>query len=343
MSNNHNNINTNSNLFNDMSNSDILFINILNTMYNDNLRIIHHLMDQNSEITFQLIDILNSRRRHNIPLNSNSNRNYTNNRTNNTYNRNRNNHTSVPENSNTPQRRVYIDNIPYYLDNLQLFTLPTTTGTTNGTTTGNTNGTTTGNTNANTSRNLSNHFSRILNSFLEPVNITPTQTQIENATRNIVYGDILEPINNSCPISLETFTDTSNVTMIRHCRHIFNTTNLMSWFSSNCKCPVCRYDIRNYDPNTANNTNTTNTTNTAINDDNNEEEDLEYTRQNQSTREIPNNRNNNNNNNNNNSIEALFFEIIGDLSNNNIEYSYDNTSTLFNSLFPPTRRRETRR
>lgn len=342
MSNNHNNMNTNSNLFNDMSNSDILFINILNTMYNDNLRIIHHLMDQNSEITFQLIDILNNRRRHNIPLNnSNSNRNYTTNRASNTHNRNRNNHTSVPENSNTLQRRVYIDNIPYYLDNLQLFTLPTTTGTTNGS----------------SSRNLSNHFSRILNSFLEPVNITPTQTQIENATRNIVYGDILEPINNSCPISLETFTDTSNVTMIRHCRHIFNTTNLMSWFSSNCKCPVCRYDIRNYDPNTANNinnintANNINTTNTAINDDNNEEEDLEYeqdnntsnnTRQNQSTREIPNNRNNNRNN-NNNSIEALFFEIIGDLSNNNIEYTYDNTSTLFNSLFPPTRRRETRR
>jgi len=55
--------NNSNNLFNDMSNSDILFINILNTMYNDNLRIIHHLMDQNTEITSQLIDILNNRRR----------------------------------------------------------------------------------------------------------------------------------------------------------------------------------------------------------------------------------------------------------------------------------------
>jgi len=359
MSNNHDNTNTNSNLFNDMSNSDILFINILNTMYNDNLRMIHHFMDQNSEITFQLIDILNSRRRQNIPLNnSNSNRNYTTNRTNNTYNRNRNNYSSVAENNNASQRRVYIDNIPYYVDNLQLFSLPITTGTTIGTTTGTTNGTTTGTTNGSSSRNLSNHFSRILNSFLEPVNITPTQTQIENATRNIVYGDILEPINNSCPISLETFTDTSNVTMIRHCRHIFNTTNLMSWFGSNCKCPVCRYDIRNYDPNNS-------TTNNTVNDNNEDnevnEEELEYEqnnnnnnnnsstsssnniRQNQETRETPNRINRNNNNNNNNSIEALFFEIIGDLSNNNIEYSYDNTSMLFNSLFPPTRRRETRR
>jgi len=333
--NNTNNINNN--LFNDMNNTDILFINILNTMYNDNLRMIHHLMDQNSEITFQLIDILNNRRRQNVPLNSNntnnngySNRNFTTNRSSNTHNRNRNNYSAIPENNNnTPQRRVYIDNIPYYLDNLQLFTLPNTAGSRS--------------VGGSSSRNLSNHFSRILNSFLEPVNITPTQTQIENATRNIVYGDILEPINNSCPISLETFTDTSNVTMIRHCRHIFNTSNIMSWFGSNCKCPVCRYDIRNYDPNTTNNTNTansTNSTNTAINDDDNneEEEDLEYIRENQATREIHNNRNNNNN-----SIEALFFEIIGDLSNNNIEYAYDNTSSLFNSLFPSTRRSETRR
>jgi len=335
---NSNNTNNN-NLFNDMNNSDILFINILNTMYNDNLRMIHHLMDQNSEITFQLIEILNNRRRQNIPLNSNNNNTNRNYRTNHSNNRNRNNYSSVAENTNTPQRRVYIDNIPYYLDNLQLFSLPTTTG--------------------NTSRNLSNHFSRILNSFLEPVNITPTQTQIENATRNIVYGDILDPINNSCPISLETFTDTSNVTMIRHCRHIFNTTNLMSWFGSNCKCPVCRYDIRNYD---ANNSTTNNN-----NEDN--EEELEYQQDDNDTNEnvtnanVTNNNNNNNNNNNtsnnirqthetretrnrnnnNNSIEALFFEIIGDLSNNNIEYTYDNTSTVFNSLFPPTRRRESRR
>ena len=340
MSNSNNTNNTNNNLFNDMNNSDILFINILNTMYNDNLRMIHHLMDQNSEITFQLIEILNNRRRQNIPLNSNNNsntnRNYTTNRTSNTYNRNRNNYSSVSGNNNAPQRRVYIDNIPYYVDNLQLFSLPTTTG--------------------NTSINLSNHFSRIINSFLEPVNITPSLTQIEIATRNIVYGDILDPINNSCPISLEAFTDTSNVTMIRHCRHIFNTTNLMSWFSSNCKCPVCRYDIRNYDANNR-------TTNNTVNDNNEDnEEELEYQQDDNDTNaNVTNNNNNNNNNtsnnirqshetsetrnrnNNNNSIETLFFEIISDLSNNNIEYTYDNTSNLFNSLFSPSRRRESRR
>jgi len=315
-----NNTNTNSNLFGDMSNSDILFINILNTMYNDNLRIIHHLMDQNNEITGQLIDVFNNRRRQNTPLNNSRTYTYTRNHNN---NRNRNRPTQNSENINgNSQRRVYIDNIPYYIDDLQLFTIPNT----------NANATNTTSTSANA--NLSNQFSRILNSFLEPINVTPTQTQIENATRNIVYGDILDPINNSCPISLEPFMDTSSVTMIRHCRHIFNTNSLMSWFNSNCKCPVCRYDIRDYNPNNNNhnNNNNTNQQDEQLQEDAGERVD---SANNQHTNEQ--------NRVNNNSIETLFVEILTDLSNNNIEYTLDNTSQLFNSLFSANRRRESRR
>ena len=48
--------------FSDINNSDILFINILNMMYNDNLRVIHHLVDQNNEIRHQIINIFNERR-----------------------------------------------------------------------------------------------------------------------------------------------------------------------------------------------------------------------------------------------------------------------------------------
>jgi len=313
-----NTTNTNNNLFEDMSNSDILFINILNTMYNDNLRIIHHLMDQNNEITGQLIDVFNNRRRQNIPLNNTRSYGYNRN-----YNNNRNRPNQTTENNNTDvirnnHRRVYIDNIPYYVDDLQLFTIPNTSANIT--------------TNTNTNANLSNQFSRMLNSFLEPINITPTQSQIENATRNIVYSDILDPINNSCPISLEPFTDISNVTMIRHCRHIFNTSSLMSWFNNNCKCPVCRYDIRNYNPN--------------INQQEEEKEENEGTRtdgvNNQHTNQ-QNRLNTNATNLNNNSIETLFVEILSDLSNNNIEYTLDNTSQLFNSLFSVNRRRESRR
>jgi hypothetical protein len=313
--------NTN-NIFSDMSNSDILFINILNTMYNDNLRIIHHLMDQNTEITGSLIDIMNSRRNPSIPTNGiHNHRNYHRERYNRRYRANQNTEHITSNNS---QRRVYIDNIPYYIDDLQMFTVPQ---------------------NTTTNRTLGNQFSRMLNSFLEPINITPTQTQIENATRNIVYGDILDPINNSCPISLEPFTDVSNVTMIRHCRHIFNTNNLMSWFTSNCKCPVCRYDIRNYNPNNNNNNNNNTSQEERENEDEpeNENENENIDSENTQQTNQQNRVNTRAPNLNNNSLETLFVEILTDLSNNNIEYTLDNTSQLFNSLFSVNRRRESRR
>ena len=295
--------NTNNNLFNDISNSDILFINILNTMYNDNLRIIHNLMDQNNEIMYSLIDLMNNRRQQ-IPINRNRNR------------------TRQNENQSTfNSRRIYIDNIPYYLENMQVFT-------------GQMNQNLNENTNTERSywtRNGNNQFTRLLNTFLEPVNVVPTQTQIENSTRNIVYSDILDPINNSCPISLETFTDTSNVTMIRHCRHIFNTNSLMSWFTSNCKCPVCRYDIRDYNPN--------------IRQEESSENNSENTSQNQETRETREARETRNYSNNGtiNLIESLFADTLTDLSNNNIEHTIDNTTALFSILFPPNRRSESRR
>jgi hypothetical protein len=281
-------------------------------------------MDQNTEITSQLIDILNNRRRReNNNTNNTNNRNYTSYTRNERYNRNRNNPSNETQtNNNGRQRRVYIDNIPYSLDNLQLFTIPLS------------------NVNTNTNTTTGNHFSRLLNSFLEPVNITPTQTQIENATRNIIYGDILDPINNSCPISLEAFTDTSNVTMIRHCRHIFNTNSLISWFNTNCKCPVCRYDIRNYNPNNTQDHNQESQQSQETQQPHDEQQGEETVNQNE-----PNNLNSNTSNihSNNNSIENLFVEILNDLSNNDIDYTFDNTSQLFNSLFSINRRRESRR
>jgi len=335
-SNNNTNTNINSNLFNDMSNSDILFINILNTMYNDNLRIIHHLMDQNNEITGQLIDVFNNRRRQAPPLDNSRTYAYTRSPNN---NRNTNRPNQMRENVNNNQRRVYIDNVPYYVDDLQLFTIPNTPASNTATTA-----------NARTNANISNQFSRILNSFLEPVNITPTPTQIENATRNILYGDILDPINNSCPISLESFIDTSNVTMIRHCRHIFNTSSLMSWFNSNCKCPVCRYDIRNYNPNNNNNNNNNNHSEEDDEHSNNEEnhqinanDNVRYNTRINATNGNSRNTNANNTTQSANLLQTLFNDALIDLSNNNIEYTFDNTSELFTLLFPETRRRESRR
>jgi hypothetical protein len=87
---------------------------------------------------------------------------------------------------------------------------------------------------------------RIIQNFLEPIEVCPTQSQIEAATRNVQYCDIINPSNRSCPISLETFNDIDVVSVIRFCGHIFNLEQLNTWFGSKCTCPICRYDIRNY-------------------------------------------------------------------------------------------------
>jgi len=91
-----------------------------------------------------------------------------------------------------------------------------------------------------------------MQNFFQPVEVYPTTAQIEIATRNVQYCNILNPINRSCPISLETFNDNDMVVVIRFCGHIFKPEQIATWFRSNCKCPVCRYDIRNYNSNSSN-------------------------------------------------------------------------------------------
>jgi len=89
-------------------------------------------------------------------------------------------------------------------------------------------------------------INRILESFLAPIDIYPSPAQIETATRIARYGDIIRPLNTTCPISLDSLGDDQLVTVIRHCGHAFNTEQINAWFLTNCRCPVCRYDIRNY-------------------------------------------------------------------------------------------------
>jgi hypothetical protein len=113
--------------------------------------------------------------------------------------------------------------------------------------------------------NAPDFITQTLRSFLEPVNICPTAAQIENATRRARYGDIVNPLNLTCPINLDTFSETDMVTVIRYCGHIFNTNALNTWFLTNCRCPVCRYDIRNYNSAINGSTRTTTTTTTRTN------------------------------------------------------------------------------
>ena len=82
--------------------------------------------------------------------------------------------------------------------------------------------------------------------FLTPIVIRPTQEQINNATEECIFSSILDPPNSSCPISLVPFQNNDMVYKIKQCGHIFFKNQLENWLLENTKCPLCRYDIRDY-------------------------------------------------------------------------------------------------
>jgi len=77
----------------------------------------------------------------------------------------------------------------------------------------------------------------------------PPLTRQEIARSTITYGYVEnggDATNNLCPISLEPFQEGDVVCEIRGCRHKFKRPPLMNWFRRNSRCPVCRFELRNY-------------------------------------------------------------------------------------------------
>lgn len=175
----------------------LMLVNILNTMYNDNIRQLNHyhsrinyIMESNNRIRDILIQILFS----------------------NTYDGN-------GVSSSNPMLVP-----PHYIIDIPL----------------------TQETRRSRRRSNGNAIAELIQTFLDPVEVHPIPSQIEAATRRVRYADILQPRNTQCPISMENFSDNDIVTMIRFCGHIFHTESLTHWFASNSRCPVCRFDIRDF-------------------------------------------------------------------------------------------------
>jgi len=82
---------------------------------------------------------------------------------------------------------------------------------------------------------------------MENVIVRPSEEQIRNSTRSIIYSPNNTHINNNtCPITLEPFEEQQMLTQIMYCGHVFSQEGINRWFEGNVRCPVCRYDIRNY-------------------------------------------------------------------------------------------------
>ena len=94
--------------------------------------------------------------------------------------------------------------------------------------------------------NILNNNMQFLPYTFQDVVIRPTDREIENACELFEYVSSIELINNRCPITLNDFQEGDQVRRIRHCGHTFIADSIISWFQNNVICPICRYDIRNY-------------------------------------------------------------------------------------------------
>jgi hypothetical protein len=90
------------------------------------------------------------------------------------------------------------------------------------------------------------NVNNLLRSFYErnPRSTTPTTNEIQASTETSIFVSLQNPLNTTCPITLENFNPDSNVTRIRTCGHIFNQAALERWFRTSAHCPMCRIDIR---------------------------------------------------------------------------------------------------
>ena len=238
-------------------------LQLLQTMYNNNVRQIDQLIRNNGELQRSMTDLIRSSNPNHPANNSRSRRQFNNNTPTHINTHINTNRESTPRAAtpraatphathraattrtptNTANNRVYLNNVPYIISDVQRVTIParllneglnvSDTSATAATATATSTATST---------------QQYLNSFFEPVNVYPTQRQINAATRTVRYGDIVRPTNQSCPITLDMFNENDEVTIIRHCSHIFSTTGINYWFRTSCRCPICRYDVRNYNP-----------------------------------------------------------------------------------------------
>lgn len=90
------------------------------------------------------------------------------------------------------------------------------------------------------------NVNNLLRSFYDrnPRSTTPSTNEIQASTETSTFVSLQNPLNTTCPITLENFNPDSNVTRIRTCGHIFNQAALERWFRTSARCPMCRIDIR---------------------------------------------------------------------------------------------------
>ena len=134
------------------------------------------------------------------------------------------------------------------------------------------------------------------NRAFDDVVVRPTTEQINNASELFVYDGSSNLLNTQCPITLCDFQAGDRIRRIRHCRHSFTEESFQNWFQYHVRCPVCRFDIRDYT--------------SSMNNDNNDDDD------NDNNDDDDNDDDNDNNDDNDNDTPFTYSSMFSDSSNN---------------------------
>lgn len=89
-------------------------------------------------------------------------------------------------------------------------------------------------------------FGTTLADTLSPVQVSPSNAQIEAATTEFVAT--AAHTDQQCTICFEYFAANNNLRKINHCQHTFHKQCIDRWFQTNVHCPNCRHDIRDTTP-----------------------------------------------------------------------------------------------
>jgi len=84
--------------------------------------------------------------------------------------------------------------------------------------------------------------------FGSPTRVRPSVRQIRDGTRLLTFQDVSGSTQTMCPIDRVPFEASDNILSIRHCGHLFREMNLRIHFRNSPRCPLCRYDVRDYMP-----------------------------------------------------------------------------------------------
>jgi hypothetical protein len=94
---------------------------------------------------------------------------------------------------------------------------------------------------------LTQSLSEITPHSQDDVIAAPTEDEIDRACLVMQASTANLGDQYVCPIDLSPISNDESVMMIKHCQHIFRESNLRLLFSRDCRCPLCRFDIREHD------------------------------------------------------------------------------------------------